>query len=434
VPRALKGLLTVAVTLLALGGGAALIWRIVDVSGRAARGEDPPAPAPGETQPEPTEAQTGRVRGIVLKYFDPETGRLDLVVRAARGNTSGGTCTLEEVELEQFGDGTRGKILAAGKTGTYDRVTGSGRLAGDVIARRIPPGKKEADLVIRGESLNWSTAAETLTSDDYVEAVWHDRARGRTLSARGRGLRAERWTRSVRLEGDTCVSFSGAAVPEGIGFTDGKDRKKPALQVKKGRTTTVVTSVGPASVVHAAAPGLHRIRFKREVVVRSRELGGANREARMSCDSLTLWTREAGPLGAGAAGSDLPALSSAAAAPALLPTASRWLVSALRPDPARGGRAVRRPPGGEKDADRVDLVIARGAVKLRARGGEARGELAWFDGPAGILWLEGTPEEPAEVVRGERKEQMTFPKFWFDAVTGDMGKSGRGRVTITIGE
>ncbi|MHC4915653.1 MAG: hypothetical protein ACYTGB_09190 [Planctomycetota bacterium] len=432
--RTIKGLLTTAAALVALGGGAVLVWRIVDVSRKAARKDPPARPEKTRGGQKKTDAQTGLVRGVVLKYFNPDSGKLELIVKATRGNTSGGSCTLEEVELERVGDGTDARMLVTARTGTYDRKTGSGRLVGDVVARRFLPDGKEVDLVIRGEELSWSSAAEALTSDDYVEAVWHDRERGRTLSARGQGLRAERWTRTVRLAGDTCVSFSGAVISRGIDLSGEKGAKRSPPKEGGGRATTVVTSVGPARFEQDAAPGLHRISFSREVAVRSRELGGEGREARLDCDRLALWIREPGPAGAGAQGPDLSLVQTVTAGPALLPTSSRWLVSALRPDPARGGRAARRSSPGKNETDRVDLVVARGSVRLQARSGEARCEQAWFDGPAGILWLEGTPEEPAEVVRGGNKEQMIADSFWFDTVTGDMGRSGRGRVTITIEE
>ena len=76
------------------------------------------------------------IRGVTLRYFDPDTGRLELVVRAAGGETAGGTCRLEDVEMERSAGPGGPTIRASGRRGTYDRKTGSGSLEGNVVVSR----------------------------------------------------------------------------------------------------------------------------------------------------------------------------------------------------------------------------------------------------------------------------------------------------------
>jgi hypothetical protein len=292
-----------------------------------------------------------------------------------------------------------------------------------VTARRVPEGQTEPDLVLTGESLAWSSAAGTLTSDERVDAAWYDRAGGRTATASGVGLLAQRGAERVRLERDVRLTLSGAALPADLRFGRAPASDAPAApDQKRGLSSTVATCAGPATFEHGVPAGCDTIVLRREVTVRSSPLGQPEREVRLDCDEAELRLRPAGK-GAGTDGPEIEALAVVAAAPAVAPAASRWLFATLSP---------RRPPHGGRlsgDAERVDLAVARGGVRLHSRDGSARGQLAWYDGPAGILWLEGREGERAEVVRPGQGRTLAG-RLWCNVQSGETGVPPGEPVTV----
>lgn len=422
-----------------------LVWRIAIVSDQARRGEiasveqrlrgDNPE---AEEEPEEESARDGAdprtgITGVTLKYFDPDDGRLVLIVRAARGDTRGAVCKLEDVTMERRLDDGRGKLVASSRTGSYDRKKGSGQMKGSVLVRRLPAGEEQPDVVIRSEELKWSRGATRLTSDLYVEMSWLDRARGRTLSARGLGLLAERWAQRVRLREDVCVSMVGSALPRGLDF-GGVARERAARRRKlRGPLQTVINAGGPATFEYDSDAGRHRAHFTRQVTVKVRSLKGGEAARQLNCDELEVFFRAENAPGSG----DSPVLaagSSAACAPLALPASSRWLAASLRPAALGMPREAGNDPGPGKKRRLagVDLVVARGSVVIRAPEGVARGELGWYDHPAGVLWLEGRAGEAAELVRTDEDHQVLARRFFYNVRTGDMQVPRGDRVRITI--
>jgi hypothetical protein len=429
-PTSMRRTLALLLAVICLAGGGVLTWRIAVVSERAGRGKQTSIEQilkdkrgkkkSGEKRAAP---RTG-ITGVTLKYFDPDDGRLVLIVKAARGDTKGNVCKLEDVKLERrLGDG-KGLLLASSKTGTYDRKTGSGNLQGNVLVERLPARGKKPDVTIRGQTLRWTRGAEMLTSEDYVEMSWMNPAEGRMLSARGLGLRADRWAQNVRLREDVCVTVTGSALPSGLDF--GADARAGAerQQKNKGPVRTVITSEGSAVLEYDSDAGRHRARFTRQVVVKVRQMTGKAMACDMKCDELEMFFRSAGAIGRRES-PVLAAGSAAAAAPVALAATSRWLAATLGGEVP--GRAARR-----KGAVGVDLVVARGSVVISAAQGVARGELAWYDHPAGLLWLEGKGEETAELVRESEGQQTLARRFFYNVRTGDMRVPKGDRITVII--
>ncbi len=433
-PTSMRRTLALLVVMVCLAGGGALTWRIAVVSEGAARGEQASIEhalegkgGSGESGEKRAAPETG-ITGVTLKYFDPDDGRLVMIVKAVRGDTRGNVCKLEDVELERRLDDGKGLLLASSKTGTYDRKTGSGNLTGNVLVERLPARGKKPDVVIRSPALSWTRGAGTLASDAYVEMSWMNPAEGRMLSARGLGLRADRWARKIRLREDVCVTVVGSALPRGLDFGDDARARAERQGKNKGPVRTTITSEGPAVLEYDSDAGCHRARFTRQVVVKVRQMAGEPQACRMDCNELELLFRAAGAVGE----RESPVLAvgrAAAAAPATLPAVARWLADSLVPD--RLSAEVPERVARRKGEVGVDLVVARGSVVIRAPEGVARGELAWYDHPAGILWLEGKGEETAELVRpGEG--QTLARRFFYNVRSGNMRVPKGDRVTVTI--
>ncbi len=426
--RRVRALLAAGIALAALGLAVFLVWRIALVSGEAARGETPAADSDKKTPAKKSagshQTQAGQGTNVTLRYFDRKTGKPVLIVKAAKATIKGADCHLKEVKLKRILGGGRGVLLATSRSGDYNRKTGSGTLEGGVLVERLPAGHKDPDVTITGESLAWDHASETLSSDVRVEVVWRDRPTGRTLSAAGLGMVAERWAQKVRLKEDVRVSITEPALPGRLNLVKGTLGRPAKGKPSKKPVQTVLTSEGPGTLEYDTDPGYHRALFSRGVVVRREGM-------RLSCDELEMFLRSDGSGARGGASPEVKAMRSAGAAPLTLPAVSRWLTASLRPDPNRAPA----PPAKEdakklKGSGLVDLIVARGTVVVRAPEGVARGDLAWYDHPAGILWLEGREDEMAEFVR-PNKRQVLANKIWFDTHTGDMGLS---RVTITAEE
>lgn len=426
-----RAFLAAGIALAALGLAGLLVWRIALVSGEAARGETPAADSRKKKTSTKKSAgslqtQAGQGTNVTLRYFDKKTGKLVLIVKAAKATIKGANCRLKDVRLKRILGGGRGVLLATSRSGDYNRKTGSGKLEGGVLVERLPAGQKYPDVTITGESLAWDHASETLSSEVRVEVVWRDRPTGRTLSAAGLGMVAERWGQKVRLEEDVRVSITAPALPGRLNLVEGTLGRAAKAKPSKKPVQTVLTSEGPATLEYDTALGYHRAVFNRGVVVRREGM-------RLSCDELEMLLCSDGSGARGGASPEVRALRSAGAAPLALPAVSRWLAASLRPSPRRAPA----PSGKEgakkfKGAGLVDLIIARGTVVVRAPEGVARGDLAWYDHPAGILWLEGREDEMAEFVRSNKnKDQVLANKIWFDTHTGNMGMS---RVTITAEE
>jgi hypothetical protein len=442
--RALRRLAAGLAGLVCAGLGCWLVWRIAVVSDRARSGEQASVEqllkeqgrVPDRRAAPAAVPRTG-ITGVTMRYFDPRDGRLVMIVRAARGDTDGELCRLHGVRLERLLDREGARILAAGRSGVYNRKTGSGGLRGEVLVRRMPAGAERPDMVIRGEQLDWTRGAAVLTSDDYVDFSWIDPHRGYALSARGRGMVAERRVRRVLLGEDVSVSIRGSALPAGMDLGGKLGLRPGRRKSREGPVTTVVTCDGPATFEYELDAGRHRARFGRGVVVRVRSAGQDASRLSLDCDDLEVLLRAEGAV----AGGDSPVLNAAraaAAAPMALPATSRWLADALlradqpRPAPRPGGGRGPRPAGGDESAAGVDLVVARGAVVLRAPEGVARGRLLWYDHPAGVLWLEGGPGEAAELVPSDDHDQVVARRFFYNAATGEMRVPQGDRVTVTF--
>jgi hypothetical protein len=430
-PAARSGLVW-AGTLVTLGLSLLMVWRIFFVLLPANdEGKTPESPGPaGPAQPD----QAGEGRDVVFKYFDEKTGRLTLVVKASVARTAGARCELEEVELERrLGEG-RGLLLARARRGVYDRLKGNGQLQDEVVARRVPEGAEEADMVLRSQELSWRQASGRLTSNARVEIEWNDPKGARSAFASGQGMVAERWAESVCLLQETRVELAGSALPRGMDLGGG--RGGTSLPAGREPVRTVIESEGPASFEHDAEPGQHLIRFSRNVRARSAAARPGADETRLDCDDLDLQLRPAPASPEDPDGPDLRTAAAAAGAPLAAPAAARWLLTALGAPPVPGGAFT--PRRGEGNMS-LDLAVARGAVRIVSiRGGGrtedvARGELAWYDHAAGIFWLDGRPDEPAEVVRGGR-DQLLAERFWYNAGTGEAGTAGRSRVKLTAGD
>jgi hypothetical protein len=222
--------------------------------------------------------------------------------------------------------------------------------------------------------------------------------------------------------------MAGSTLPEALNLG-----KLPAPRRRKAArrpVQTVITSAGPGVFEYDTDVGHHRATFRREVVVKNRVVGGDGKERRLDCDRLDVWLRARGAAGSGD-GPGIEATTAAAAAPGMLPATTRWLTAALGPLPGRKPVARTAPAKGgkqRKEVAHVDLVVARGAVKVKTPEGEARGALLWYDHPAGILWLEPAPGEKAELVRPGEGQSLAR-RFFYDVRTGRMRAEG---ITVTL--
>ena len=69
---------------------------------------------------------------------------------------------------------------------------------------------------------------------------------------------------------------------------------------------------------------------------------------------------------------------------------------------------------------------------MTGRDGTGRGELAWYDRPAGIFWLDGGTREPAEVVRGG--SQLVARSFYYDVRTEELSTVGESTGKVIVNE
>jgi hypothetical protein len=433
--RHLRSFLAVSCTLLAVGIGGILIWRIVEATRSVFNDDttiaDQAGNRNGEKEPpdNPSAIQDGVIRDATLKYLDPKTGRLILIVKARGGTIRGPVCTLKGVTMERrFGD-RRGLLTACSQRGTYDRRTGSGTLVGKVVVRRIPQGAEKADITIRSESLSWNQAAERLTSNVRVELSWQDASGQRSFEASGIGMRADRWTQKIRFNREASITMSQSAIPGRLSLNG-----KPLLEEKDDSSSTekqpapakipiqtIVTCSGPAIFTYDTPGGHHLASFSENVKV-------AREEVKLHCDNLKIFMRAGPSKKANPPCLDLERSMAANCLPIPGSMAGLWAARCLGP------RSLTRKPGlSSKSSGLIDRVTATGSVVLTSADGKARGGSLLYDHPARIMWLRGAGEEMAEINLPDEPDVLA-QKFWFDVLTGDMGKAGREEVTITVPE
>ena len=410
---------------LGLAAGAALagvlVWRIADAALEAHRSYrpyatyDPPPEAASSPRGEGRSPErSGAGSGGSFTHADQASGRTVLFVKAARTVIRGDLLHMEGVELRRLLDGDRGALLAAADRGVYNQNSGSGTLTGSVLVRRVPAGAEQPDAVIRTEALSWDQATGTLTGPGAAELTWADRKSGRRLVAAGTGLTAERWAQQVRLDHDVRVSMAEAALPARLPLT----RRQGPRPAESAPAPTVVTCAGPAVFENCTALGGRRVVFDRQA-------RAARGEMRLSCNRLEIILKPEGAP-APADGVELSALEAASAGATVAGAFSRWLLRALAPGPPPAGSAA-------NEQDLVDAVVARGAVQMGGPEGTARGDFAYFDQPAGLVFLAGSDREPAEVVRGEN--QVLSPKgFVFNLRTEELTTLGPGRARVVVEE
>ena len=419
---------------LGIGLVALLVWRIAvaGFGGGDERVEPPPARKDKSEKPGGVE-KGGQSREGVVRIYNKETGLLEISVHFGEATLQGETLTMKRVELKRVLEGDKGVLLASSSEGTYERNSGSGTLSGNVLIQRVPPGRQEPDMTMTADSLVWDQAAGTLTGSGAASMTWTDPKTGRKLVVRGAGLRAERWAETVRLDRDVCVTMVESAMPRlplagklgrkppsESGRKDGGAEDKEPKDAPQGPAFTTITCSGAATFENRAELGLRRVVFDRDV--RARRLS-----EELCCNRLVLLLNPVG--GADAReGADIVALTRASAAPTAGALAARCLARALAappPEPAKAGDRKDRP-----EQELLDSVLATGAVIIKGPEGMARGELAYFDRPGGCVWLDGGPDEPAEVMRGEN--QLVSQSFHFNLRTEEMSSEGRGRARVEV--
>jgi hypothetical protein len=409
-----------------------LVWRIA-VAGFVQAPKDPGAvrKMAVTVSKSTTVQQAGESTDGIIRIYNPETGKLVLSLHFGKSVQKGEVFTLEKLELKRVLDDDKGLLLANSTAGVYNRLTGSGRLTGNVLVRRMPPGASEPDMLLRSESLAWDHAAGTLTTPDFAEMTWIDAKTARKLVIAGTDLRAERWAETVRLGRDVRLSMTESALPK-LPLTGKGERKPPvdgaakdkAEDAAKAPPVTVITCAGPATFENRVDLDCRRAVFLREVkAVRG--------DAQMTCNRLEVLLNP--ERGRNRDGADIAAVTGAAAAPSPEAVVVRWLARSLAPAPAPAAAVRPSPAQGEgpkapSEQDLVDSVLATGAVVMTGPEGLARGELAFFDRPGGCVWLDGGPNEPAEVMRGEN--QLVSQSFHFNLRTEEMSSEGRGRAKV----
>ena len=422
--RALSGPLGLV---LGVGLVAVLVWRIAaNLGGQPqAAGALPKGSAPVG---KPAGIDQGGATGSgTLKHYDPKTAKFVLSVRFAKAVLNGDLCNMQTVEMRRMLDDGQAMLLATAREGVYNRVTGSGSLAGKVLVQRFArdpqePGvtfRKEPDLVIRSESLAWDQAAGTLTSPAFAEMTWLDPKTSRKLVVGGTGLHTERWAETVRLGQDVRVSLAEQALPDRLPLAEkGRARKPETAGDRQAPAVTVITCAGPAAFENRTELGCRRATFLREV-------RAVRQDLELTCNRLELVLFPERGL-SGRDGVDLSALADASAAPSAQALTARGLLRSLSvpPAPAQG------PAAGRSEQGQVDSVLATGAVTMKGPEGTARGELAFYDRPGGCVWLDGGPQEPAEVMRGEN--QLVSQSFFFNLRTEEMSSEGRGRTRVIV--
>lgn len=390
-----------------------LIWRTAAALLAGPRPEGSPTDLPGP-RPPAEGGDGGNANAGTMTIHEPDTGMMVLSIRAGKTVIRGNLCQMERVEVRRVLGRGRGELLASGERGNYDRSTSSGVLEGKVVVRRFLPGRKEPDVVLHADSLAWDQAGGVLSTPGPADMTWVDPRTGRRVIASGTGILAESETQRVRLERDVKVSMTDRGLPDSLPVSrrrrDGSGRSSTAV--------TVITCAGPAFFENETALGAKRMVYNREV-------RATREDARLTCDQLEVWLapdrgRSAGP------SAGLSAVELSAAAPDFAAGSTRFLSRAL----------AARPPatadGQRGEGDSVDLVIARGAVTMTGRDGTGRGEMAWYDRPAGIVWLDGGTREPAEILRNG--SLLVARSFYYDVRTEELSTVGEGAGKVILDE